>query len=75
MNKLFIDIKGKKIDNVKYTVPSGTAHYLEHLKFNTSEGDVTALFSDLGCDSNAYTSTTETALAKWSIRSEARPNG
>lgn len=49
-----------KIDNVKYTVPSGTAHYLEHLKFNTSEGDVTALFSDLGCDSNAYTSTTET---------------
>ena len=47
-------------NNVSYTVPSGTAHYLEHIKFNMKDADVNDLFFDLGCDTNAYTSLCET---------------
>ena len=47
---------------VKYNVPTGTAHYLEHLKFNMKDKDVSELFYDLGCDSNAYTSIKETSF-------------
>ncbi len=46
---------------VKYSVPTGTAHYLEHIKFNIKDQDVSKLFYDLGCDSNAYTSLNETS--------------
>lgn len=47
-------------NNVKYKVPTGTAHYLEHLKFHLKDEDASNLFYDLGCDSNAYTSLNET---------------
>ena len=48
-------------NNVKYSVPTGTAHFLEHLKFHLKDNDVNDLFLDLGCDTNAYTSIRETA--------------
>lgn len=50
-----------KCNNNLFTVPTGTAHFLEHIKFHLKNGDVTEQFLDLGCDSNAYTSTKETA--------------
>ena len=49
-------------NNVSYTAPSGTAHYLEHLKFYMKDADVNDLFFDLGCDTNAYTSLCETCF-------------
>lgn len=48
-------------NNIKYTVPTGTAHFLEHLKFHLKDNDASNLFYDLGCDSNAYTSINETS--------------
>lgn len=51
-----------KCNNVKYNVPSGIAHYLEHLKFHLKDVDVSELFLDLGCESNAYTSFRETVF-------------
>lgn len=35
--------------------PSGIAHFLEHRLFDTPKGDAFELFTNLGCDSNAYT--------------------
>ena len=49
-------------NGVNYKVPSGTAHYLEHVKFHTSMGEASDLLYDLGCDSNAYTSYKETVF-------------
>lgn len=49
-----------KVNNINYSVPTGTAHYLEHIKFHLKDGDVSGRFYDLGCDSNAYTSLKET---------------
>lgn len=41
----------------KYGVPLGTAHFLEHKLFETEDsGDAFKLFSELGADSNAFTS-------------------
>jgi len=44
------------IDNKKYKVPSGIAHFMEHIKFNVDK-DTTAndLFDPLGSDINAFT--------------------
>ena len=50
-----------KCNNQEYTVPTGTAHYLEHLKFHLKDADASDLIFDLGCDSNAYTSLNETS--------------
>ena len=50
-----------KCNNVKYSVPTGTAHFLEHIKFHLKDGDASNLFYDLGCDSNAYTALNETS--------------
>ncbi len=35
--------------------PSGVAHFLEHRLFDTPLGDAFELFTNIGCDSNAYT--------------------
>ena len=44
------------------TVPNGIAHFLEHKMFETEKGeDPFTFFSKTGCDSNAYTSYTQTA--------------
>ena len=48
-------------NNIKYHVPTGTAHFLEHLKFYMKDASANELFYDLGCDSNAYTSLNETS--------------
>lgn len=43
------------------TVPDGIAHYLEHRMFTQPDGsDITERFSELGADSNAFTSYTKT---------------
>lgn len=44
------------IGNTKYQVPNGSAHFMEHIKFNVKNG-VTAndLFDSLGSDINAFT--------------------
>ena len=47
-------------NKVKYSVPTGTAHFLEHIKFNLKNNNASNLFYDLGCDSNAYTSLQQT---------------
>ena len=46
----------------EYTsVPNGIAHYLEHRMFTQADGsDVTERFSELGADSNAFTSYSKT---------------
>ena len=49
-----------KCNGVNYNVPTGTAHFLEHLKFHLKDNDVNDLFLDLGSDTNAYTSIRET---------------
>lgn len=51
-----------KCNNVEYTVPTGIAHFLEHIKFHLQDQDASELFLDLGCDSNAYTSFKETVF-------------
>lgn len=43
-------------------VPYGIAHFLEHKMFETDDGrDTFELFSEIGADANAYTSTDRTA--------------
>ena len=43
------------------TVPDGIAHYLEHRMFTQKDGsDITERFSEVGADSNAYTSHNKT---------------
>ena len=49
-------------NKVKYSVPTGTAHYLEHIKFHLKDRDASDILYDLGCDSNAYTSLNETSF-------------
>ncbi|MGM9858672.1 MAG: M16 family metallopeptidase [Bacilli bacterium] len=41
------------IDDVE--IPTGIAHFLEHRLFDTIKGDAFQLLSEVGCDSNAYT--------------------
>jgi len=41
-------------------VPDGIAHFLEHKLFEDESGNVTDKFSELGADSNAYTTYTHT---------------
>ena len=51
-----------KCNNISYKVPSGIAHFLEHIKFHLKDKDASELFFDLGCDSNAYTANEETVF-------------
>ncbi len=41
-------------------VPDGTAHFLEHMAFETGQGNALGLFSRLGVRANAFTSPTAT---------------
>ncbi len=51
-----------ELDNERVEVPQGIAHFLEHKLFETEDGrDSFELFSELGADANAYTSTDRTA--------------
>ncbi len=50
------------INGEKPEVPYGIAHFLEHKMFETDDGrDTFELFSEIGADANAYTSTDRTA--------------
>ncbi len=50
------------IDGELVEVPHGIAHFLEHKLFETEDGtDTFELFSEIGADANAYTSTDRTA--------------
>ena len=50
------------IDGVRYRLPDGTAHFLEHKLFDLPDGsDVFAKFAALGADSNAFTTYLSTA--------------
>jgi predicted Zn-dependent peptidase len=42
-------------------VPDGVAHFLEHKMFEKADHDAFDLFGELGADSNAYTSFTQTS--------------
>ena len=56
-----------KVKNKKYSVPNGTAHFLEHVKFNESE-DKTAheYFNKLGSSINAFTTFNYTSYEVYS---------
>ena len=50
------------IDGTRYTLPDGTAHFLEHKLFDLADGsDVFAKFAALGADANAFTTYLSTA--------------
>ena len=51
-----------KCNGSSYSVPTGIAHYLEHIKFYLKDADASELFVDMGCDTNAYTSFKETVF-------------
>ena len=40
----------------KITVPDGIAHYLEHKRFESAEGDAFTRYAETGASANAYTS-------------------
>lgn len=48
----FIDIRTRK----RIKVPDGIAHFLEHKLFENQKGNALDMFSEIGVDSNAYTS-------------------
>lgn len=56
------------INNKKYIVPNGIAHFMEHIKFNVKKG-VTAndLFDPLGSDINAFTTFKYTSYLVYGI--------
>jgi predicted Zn-dependent peptidase len=45
-----------ELEGVKYTVPAGIAHYLEHKMFDLPDKDVSAKLAELGANVNAFTS-------------------
>ncbi|MDR0846260.1 MAG: insulinase family protein [Lactobacillales bacterium] len=49
------------LDGERVKVPDGIAHFLEHKLFEKEDGDVFIKLSELGIDSNAYTSFDVTA--------------
>ena len=54
--------KEVKIDGVRYTLPDGTAHFLEHKLFDQPDGsDAFAKFAAIGADANAFTTYLSTA--------------
>lgn len=51
-----------KIDGIRYTLPDGTAHFLEHKLFDRPDGsDAFAQFAAIGADANAFTTYLSTA--------------
>ncbi|MBQ8383198.1 MAG: insulinase family protein [Clostridia bacterium] len=51
-----------KIDGVRYALPDGTAHFLEHKLFDLPDGsDVFTKFAAIGADANAFTTYLSTA--------------
>ena len=44
-----------KVDGKEIKVPNGTAHFLEHIKFNEEDGVAHDYFQSIGADTNAFT--------------------
>ena len=55
-----LDFKQKDALGNVIEFPSGIAHFLEHKMFESKQGDVMELFSQLGANVNAFTSYNET---------------
>lgn len=57
-----------KIDNKEYSVPNGTAHFLEHIKFNEKDGKTAHdFFSENGADTNAFTTFKYTSYLVYTV--------
>lgn len=70
INKCYVNLKVKFgsidqefiIDNKKYTLNEGIAHFIEHKIFEMKDGkDASVILSELGADSNAFTTNTLTS--------------
>lgn len=57
IDRTFIPVNGQDL----ITVPDGVAHFLEHKMFEKIDHDAFDLFGELGADSNAFTSFTQTS--------------
>lgn len=57
IDRTFIPVNGQEL----ITVPDGVAHFLEHKMFEKIDHDAFDLFGELGADSNAFTSFTQTS--------------
>lgn len=49
-------VRDYTVGSKKYTLPAGTAHYLEHKMFAGKKGDAFELFAKTGANANAFTS-------------------
>ncbi len=56
-----IDQSFTNSDQKVVTLPAGCAHFLEHKLFEKEDHDAFDLFGELGADSNAFTSYTQTS--------------
>lgn len=57
-----------KVDGKKYEVSNGTAHFLEHIKFNQKDGtSAHEYFTKLGADTNAFTTFKYTSYLVYTI--------
>jgi predicted Zn-dependent peptidase len=50
-----------KIDDKNFSIPEGTAHFLEHQLFTNEDGPCEEAFSEMGASPNAFTSPSMTA--------------
>lgn len=57
IDRTFTPVNGQEL----ITVPDGVAHFLEHKMFEKIDHDAFDLFGELGADSNAFTSFTQTS--------------
>lgn len=57
-----------KVDGKQYNVSNGTAHFLEHIKFNQKDGtSAHEYFTKLGADTNAFTTFKYTSYLVYTI--------
>ena len=57
-----IDTEYEDAQGNKYTIPMGSAHFLEHTALNSQSGDAFERIAALGVDVNAYTSNKNTVF-------------
>ena len=55
------------INGKNYSVPSGVAHFLEHIKFNEKNGTAHEYFSKNGADTNAFTTFRYTSYLVYTV--------
>ncbi len=57
-----------KVNGKEKIVPNGTAHFLEHIKFNEKDGVAHDYFQSLGADTNAFTTFDYTSYMVWATK-------